>query len=626
MKILAIHADRFRFTPLQKGEFHEEYYGGSKEVQDVLVLFTCIEDQDEVYSERELAKVYSDEVESILSKMGAKINRILIYPYAHLSNSLASLSFSMKVFPELETEMKNRGYEVIRAPFGWYKSFEISCKGHALSEFFRDVSPAKISERMKKGKKERREVNKEFRIIFNGEVFDISEFDLKGDFEKLVKSELKEKEEEERKEEKKREPPHVKLIREKEIAWYEETSDVGHLKWFPKGKLMRDLIYDYVLSIIPEAYPVETPIMYDLGLKEIREHADKFGERQYRFKAGKREVMLRFAACFGQFMLIRDTFLNWKDLPLRIYEYSTYSFRFEQRGEVVGLKRLRAFTMPDMHTICRDMDQAREEFLRQVKLCLRVEKDLNLDFQAVLRVTSDFLKENMEFISKISREIRRPILLEILEKRTHYWDCKIDFAQIDSLGRPIEDSTVQIDVESGERFGIRFQDESGEMRVPIILHFSPTGSVERAICSMMERVWKLKEEKKLLPTLPTWISPIQVRVIPVSEKHLEKAIEIAERISENNIRVDVDDRNETLSKRMRDSQREWIPYVVVIGDREIESNTLSVSIRRESEINKLKKERMSLNDLISKIKSEVSNFPFRRSYVPLRVSERFSFS
>ncbi|RLF95033.1 threonine--tRNA ligase, partial [Thermococci archaeon] len=218
------------------------------------------------------------------------------------------------------------------------------------------------------------------------------------------------------------------------------------------------------------------------------------------------------------------------------------------------------------------------------------------------------------------------ILLEILEKRTHYWDCKIDFAQIDSLGRPIEDSTVQIDVESGERFGIRFQDESGEMRVPIILHFSPTGSVERAICSMMERVWKLKEEKKLLPTLPTWISPIQVRVIPVSEKHLEKAIEIAERISENNIRVDVDDRNETLSKRMRDSQREWIPYVVVIGDREIESNTLSVSIRRESEINKLKKERMSLNDLISKIKLEVSNFPFRRSYVPLRVSERFSFS
>ncbi|OYT63095.1 threonine--tRNA ligase, partial [Candidatus Bathyarchaeota archaeon ex4484_205] len=530
MKILAIHADRFRFTPLQKGEFHEEYYGGSKEVQDVLVLFTCIEDQDEVYSERELAKVYSDEVESILSKMGAKINRILIYPYAHLSNSLASLSFSMKVFPELETEMKNRGYEVIRAPFGWYKS------------------------------KERREVNKEFKIILNGEVFDISEFDLKGDFEKLVKSELKEKEEEERKE--------VKLIREKEIAWYEETSDVGHLKWFPKGKLMRDLIYDYVLSIIPEAYPVETPIMYDLGLKEIREHADKFGERQYRFKAGKREVMLRFAACFGQFMLIRDTFLNWKDLPLRIYEYSTYSFRFEQRGEVVGLKRLRAFTMPDMHTICRDMDQAREEFLRQVKLCLRVEKDLNLDFQVVLRVTSDFLKENMEFISKISREIRRPILLEILEKRTHYWDCKIDFAQIDSLGRPIEDSTVQIDVESGERFGIRFQDESGEMRVPIILHFSPTGSVERAICSMMERVWKLKEEKKLLPTLPTWISPIQVRVIPVSEKHLEKAIEIAERISENNIRVDVDDRNETLSKRMRDSQREWIPYVVVIGDRE----------------------------------------------------------
>ncbi|HDI10446.1 MAG TPA: threonine--tRNA ligase, partial [Euryarchaeota archaeon] len=98
------------------------------------------------------------------------------------------------------------------------------------------------------------------------------------------------------------------------------------------------------------------------------------------------------------------------------------------------------------------------------------------------------------------------------------------------------------------------------------------------------------------------------------------------RISENNIRVDVDDRNETLSKRMRDSQREWIPYVVVIGDREMESNTLSVSIRRESEINKLKKERMSLNDLISKIKLEVSNFPFRRSYVPLRVSERFSFS
>ena len=327
--------------------------------------------------------------------------------------------------------------------------------------------------------------------------------------------------------------------------------------------------------------------------------------------------MLRFACCFGAFRVLGESFLTWKNLPAKVYELSTYSFRFEKRGEVVGLKRLRAFTMPDMHSFCADMAQALEEFDAQVDMCVQTGVDLDVNYEAIFRATKDFYDEHKDWMEATAKRIGKPLLLEILPERKHYWSCKIDFAAIDYLGRPIENPTVQIDVESGRRFNIEYIDENEDAQNPIILHCSPTGSVERVICSLLENT--AKEDGKA-PMLPIWLSPSQVRILPIGEKHLDYANELADKIAAENIRVDVDNSDDRVGKKIRNASKEWIPYIVVIGDKEIETDNYNVTVRKTGE-----KVDMTADELIASVKEETEGMPFRRLPLPRNVAERINF-
>jgi len=364
--------------------------------------------------------------------------------------------------------------------------------------------------------------------------------------------------------------------------------------------------------------PVETPIMYDLADEAIRTHADKFGERQYRMGTKKKELMLRFACCFGAFRVLSDSFLTWKNLPARIYELSTYSFRMEKRGEVVGLKRLRGFTMPDLHTVCRDLDQSLVEFDRQIDLCMQTGVDLNVNYEVIFRATQDFYDQYKEWMHASAEKIGKPVLLEILPERKHYWISKMDFAAIDYLGRPIENPTIQIDVESGERFDITFRDENEEEDFPIIIHCSPTGSIERVIGSLLEKTAIEMEEKP--PMFPVWLSPTQVRILPIAERHMDYALGLAQELKNQNVRVDVDDRPETVGKKIRNAATDWVPYVAVIGDNELESEELTINIRETQE-----KQAMTIEDLVRLVKEETNDMPFRALPLPLKLSERINF-
>ena len=415
------------------------------------------------------------------------------------------------------------------------------------------------------------------------------------------------------------EPPHVKLMKEKELADYESAADVGHLKWYPKGRLIRDLLSDYVYDLVVErgAMPIETPVMYDLDNDAIREHAFKFGERQYKIQT-KKELMLRFACCFGAFRLLAESFLTWKNLPARVYELSTYSFRFEKRGEVVGLKRLRGFTMPDQHTFCADLDQSLAEFENQVEMCNQTGYDLDVNYEIIFRATQEFYETYKEWMHETASKLGKPIILELIPERKHYWVSKMDFAAIDYLGRPIENPTVQIDVESGKRFGISYLTKEEKEDHPIILHCSPTGSIERVLCSLLEKTAIEINEKP--PMLPVWLSPIQVRVIPVGEKHLDFVNQVAEEIATNNIRVDIDDRDERVGKKIRNAATDWVPYTIVVGDKEMETNVFSVTDRTCND-----KKDMGVDDLVYEVLSKTMNMPFRRLPLPKDLSKRINF-
>jgi threonyl-tRNA synthetase len=387
---------------------------------------------------------------------------------------------------------------------------------------------------------------------------------------------------------------------------------------------------DYVRNTVAEygAVEVETPIMYSAEHPSLKDYIERFPARQYSMvgKGGKPDLFLRFAACFGQFLMSKDMSISYKNLPLKIFELAS-SFRKEKRGELVGLRRLRKFTMPDMHTLCRDMGEALEEFKRQYELCMRVLEGIGFppkNYEVAIRFTQEFYDENANkrFIENLVRIAGKPVLIECWDQRFFYFVLKFEFNFVDALQKASALSTVQIDIENAERYGITYIDASGEEKSPIILHCSPSGAIERCMYALLERAY-LDKEAGFLPMLPLWLSPTQLRIIPVAERHLEYIEEILPVL--NGLRVDVDDREETVSKKIRDAGREWIPYVAVVGDKEVEKKTLSVTIREESSKEKQKKGEMSVFVLKERIKEGLKNKPFRNLPVSYLLSERAKF-
>lgn len=607
MRILFIHSDYLNYNVKNKTPVAEEIEDAKKQgaFDESLVVFTAVEKDDE-NNPQGIVKNLVKEV--IKTNDQVKAENIVLYPYAHLSSSLSSPKVAVQVLKDAEEALNAEGLNVKRVPFGWYKAFEISCKGHPLSELSRTITAEEEDEE---------EVEKKpssWSILDGDKIIDIDDFKFENDqLEKLVSYELGTGASDAG------EPPHVKLMREKELCDYESASDVGNLKWFPKGRLVRDLLADYVYNLVVDqgAMPIETPIFYDLDNEAINVHAAKFGERQYRTDT-KKNLMLRFACCFGAFRVMADPFITWKNLPAKLYELSTYSFRFEKKGEVVGLKRLRAFTMPDFHSFCADMNSTLEEFSKQTDMCIQTGVDLDVNYEIIFRATKDFYDENKDWMYSIGKKIGKPVLLEILPERKHYWSCKIDFAAIDYLGRPIENPTVQIDVESGKRFDITYLGEDGKEHYPTILHCSPTGSIERVICSLLEKTAIELDEKA--PMLPTWLSPIEVRIITVGEDHKDFANELYDKINAENIRVDVDDRDESVGKKIRNAATEWIPYIFVVGDNEKESGAFSVTVRETGE-----KVDMTVDELIKEVLDKTKGMPYRGLPLPKDISTRINF-
>jgi len=604
MRLLLIHSDFIEYKAKKKTRYAEEPCNPSDRLDDVLVAFCAIESADNDSIDDVIVQAVKE-----ISGMAGKIEckNIMVYPYAHLSSDLASPDIAVPALKSLESDLLKEGYQVKRAPFGWYKAFSLSCKGHPLSELSRTITPSDEAKKPEKNPV----VHKFFVMTPDGETHDVNGYLDDSPFGALIRKETGVAEPSGG------EPVHVDLMRSKEFVDYEPVSDVGHLRWLPRGKLVRDLLSDYVLSLVLDygASPVETPIMYDLADKAIFEHADKFGERQYRFKSGNRNMMLRFAACFGMFTTMRSMHISPNHLPMKMYELSTYSFRHEQKGEVIGLKRLRAFTMPDMHSLCRDLENALTCFEEQLSIGWRTGRDFNTSLVAVFRCTEEFYRNHLDWIKKIVAESKVPILIETLSDRVHYWIAKIDLAAIDGQNRPIENPTVQIDVESAKRFGILYRLNDGTEVYPPILHCSPTGSLERVFCAILENTVNQK-----IAHLPTWLSPTQVRIIPVTDNHLTYAEKLADTLKEAKIRADIDDRDDSLNKKIRSAGMDWVSYVIVVGDSELNTGDLTVTVRAESEPNKPHKINCRTDDLIARIEKETRGMPYRPLYTPRHLS------
>ena len=275
--------------------------------------------------------------------------------------------------------------------------------------------------------------------------------------------------------------------------------------------------------------------------------------------------------------------------------------------------------MPDCHAFCKDMQQAIDEFRKRFDLSREVLSGLGIeenDYEVGIRFTEDFYNKNKELISEMVSKVGKPVLVEMWKEKFFYFVLKWEFNFVDNLGKASALSTDQIDVENAQRYGITFTNEKNEQQNPIILHNSPSGAVERVIYALLEKFAKQAKEGKR-PQFPLWLAPTQVRLIPLKDDFLEFTRKLAKKLTEQNVRVDIDDRNDTINKRIRDAEKEWISYVLVIGEKEVNSPNLSVRDRTTGDVRQL-----SIEDFVKEIKDSTNGKPISKLNSAVLLSQR----
>ncbi|MEX0569300.1 MAG: threonine--tRNA ligase [Candidatus Njordarchaeota archaeon] len=605
--MLIWHCDKFKYKPIKKAiKSAEDIPLEEQSYEDILVIFVSVEVSDDIGMVDYLAK----EIYSLTKDVKAK--RVLLYPYAHLSSNLASPELAQEIINATYEKLKGFDIDVYVAPFGYYKQFTASIKGHPLAERSRIITREEIIKERKKGKKR-------YVIVFPSgkEVEPSNEIlkDLGYEFKCLVEKEALGKASPEKKHE------MLTFLKRFGFEW-EPRSDHGHQRMGPHAALIFDLVVDYSELVIRSTglpiYKIKGTAFFNMSDRAVREHADLYGDRLYKIKTDKGTFVLRYAACHQQFSMLGDWYISYRNLPFGIFEIAD-SYRYEQSGEVELAFRLRRFWMPDFHIIVKDEEKAKEMLLKVHDRIMEEAKKLDQNYELLVNVVSQEQYDRYrEFIKSIAKKIDKPVLVAIYPSigLSYYWTINIEYHIVDYIGRPREIGTVQIDVGNSERFGICYVDEKGEKKYPVIIHTAIIGTIERYVYMVFDAAMK-KSKKGQKAMLPLWLAPVQVRVIPVNLEFLEYAEKIHSEISKNGIRADIDDTNRTLSRKILDAEKEWVPYIIIVGKKEMKESNITVRVRRTGE-----QKKMSVSDLVSIIKQEQAGYPWRDLYAPDRLSMR----
>ena len=610
MKLLLVHSDFIEYEATKKAiksapELTDQEKAGRME--ECLCAFVAVEKGDEADLGSSVRKA-AGEIVKVAEQV--KTQRVMLYPYAHISNDLAPPPVAQQALPLLQAALP-AGYEVQRSPFGWYKAFRISCKGHPLSELSRHVLPDGVASvtvaaaqaqarESQKGpapgapaapeagssqsdeqnqalKAEKNLKSQWFVLAPDGALTPAEQFDF-APWPGLHKFYLYEKGGSRKADQ---EPAHIPLMQQMELVDYEPGSDSGNMRWFPKGSLIKRLLEEKINRVCRAAggIQIETPIMYDVNHPALNKYLNKFPARQYRIKSDEKELFLRFAACFGMYLTMGRATLSYKHLPARIYELTHYSFRREQSGETAGIKRLRCFTMPDMHTLVADLEQARAEFKRQFDRSKAWMDALEVPYETAVRFVRPFYEENKEFAVSLAKTAGQPVLIEMWEQQNFYFVMKFEFNFNDSVNKAFALSTVQIDTQNPANFGIEYTAQDGSRRTPFLLHTSISGAIDRNLCAILEhQAMAAKEGKK--PTLPFWLSPTQVRFLPLNDSFEGECVRLAGILNEAGFRADVDDSHHGVGRKIAEAEKEWVPLIVVVGEKERLSQQFAVRSRR----------------------------------------------
>lgn len=394
---------------------------------------------------------------------------------------------------------------------------------------------------------------------------------------------------------------HKKLGRELDLFVFSDLVGSGLPLWTPKGTLVRNLLDEFVWSLRSKyGYEkVEIPHITKKDLYITSGHWDKYKDDLFRITTREgHEFAMKPMNCPHHTQIYARKAWSYRELPQR-YANTTICYRDEQSGELSGLSRVRAFAQDDAHVFCR-ISQAKEEiqkiwdivhtFYRAFGLNMKLRLSLR-DMEHPEKYLGD--KEHWDKAETVLKEVAGENNTEYYEApgEAAFYAPKLDFMANDSLGREWQVATIQLDVNMPERFDLSCTSEKGEKERIVMIHAAIMGSLERFMSIIIEHT---------AGVFPVWLSPVQVAIVPVRENHNEKAEDIFNALKNEGIRVEMKSENDSLGKRINSAKAQKIPYVIVLGDKEVESGSLTLETRTE-------KINISIQDFVSKLKDEIIN-------------------
>lgn len=548
MRIITLHCDYIKFKPIKKAfKAAAELSETEKKeviVKDPLVVLTAVEQGDN-------DKTVKNYIESIKKTAGeVKAKNIVLYPYAHLSSNLSNPDTAKEYMVEAEATLKKQGFNVERAPFGYYKEFELKCKGHPLSELSKEFRNTTVSTEKVIHIKEDKET-------------DPSKLLREISRSKLDTSKLKDND-------------HRILGQKLDLFSFNEVSP-GMVFWHNNGLIVYNELIDYLRKLLRNSgyQEISTPMILDKKLWQISGHWDKYKDNIFLTEYEGRTFAVKPMNCPGGMLVYKTKTRSYRDLPLRVAEFGTVH-RQELSGVLAGLFRVIRFTQDDAHLFCTE-DQLEDEISQAIELIDFIYKKFNFTYSVELstrpekRIGDDKIWDKAEKILESTLK-KKKIKFKINKGDGAFYGPKIDFHIKDSLDRTWQCGTIQLDFAMPQRFELTYIDKDNTEKTPTMVHRAIFGSLERFIGILLEH---------LNGALPLWLSPVQVRIINFTDRNTKACEKLLKQIKEEipDLRIDSDFRNTTVSDKIRDSEMQKIPLTIVIGDKEEEKGTIALRER-----------------------------------------------
>ncbi|RJQ15857.1 threonine--tRNA ligase [Candidatus Woesearchaeota archaeon] len=685
MKILTIHADYINYESTKKAiKSAEDAEKGKQEVKDCLVVFTAVEKPDEADIEA-ISEKLKEEIENVAKQVNAKT--IVLYPYAHLSSNLSNPETAVAVLKTTEKLLKD--YKVYRAPFGWYKSFEIKNKGHPLSELSREFT---IDTKKEKTEKhvfalEKKKLSDEDKVNYTTALIaakailakhkgNIGLIGIKGetafvdidvklnnadipaleaDIQALLKKEIAikkgaAKDAEHFQKEILEDIKHAQVYSYEDLVvvplhespfaptknikfckivelggayWRNNAGNkqltrvyvVGFendeaIKAFEQKKqeaALRDhrvigkqmdlfsmqdeapgmpffhhngtIIYNALIEYTTEElrklnYEInKTPIILNKKLWLQSGHWDHYKDNMYFTKIDNQDFAVKPMNCPGNMLVFKSNVHSYKDLPIKAAEYGLVH-RHELSGVLSGLFRVRAFTQDDAHVFCMQ-EQLEEQIIELIELIDRAYQKFGFAYSVELSTKPEKAMGDPKQWSIAEDTLEKALKKKKLAYKINpgdgaFYGPKIDFHIKDAIGRSWQCGTIQLDFFMPERFDLSYEGKDSKKHRPVMLHRTIYGSVERFMGVLIEH---------FAGKFPLWLSPVQVKIVTVTDRNIPFARQMLQEFLKQNIRVVLDDRTETIGKKVRDAQMEKVNYIVTIGDKEDASKALAIRTR-----------------------------------------------